>query len=499
MLRYLFPLILLLIISKDIWGQERIADIELTQSFEKTDYSVGYYDSLRKNYHLNLQADSKITRLLLDSSFREIFQYTINSTEISLKKEKRKRAGYITPLNTGKEIYEVYADKDTIFIIRPDFQLGKDSVIVSHPISQSSKDENLISIIPNNACLRVLTMSKKDRKLYLYQIEPYEKTSILIYPLPESNFGEKEKKLFTKDVAKVIMNKFDYPFTYHFPINIHESNFITPKLQPELYYSDTAIYLPVGMDYSAGISIIILNIPNKNVRLLNFFLNDLKTNMNAQMPFHYRSISTLIFDSVLVLKNASGRYFAYHFYDVNSGKEIKKYEASPNKELFDLIHSDLNQQGTWLSKKKSKDVENPKTFLRKSFGSSIYVSARTGDSLTISTLSYLYTPGIEGILLEFSTSLMGYAANIHIGNVQIIPYLYAERDKLIYAHSKFSGNTLEPSKARNITTFFDSLLEDFSSKDIASNSTFLLKKGQKYLMGVYDSKNHKFVITSYNE
>lgn len=480
-------------------AQTKIAEFSAPGNFEKKDYTVCYYDSLNYEYNLISQSDRTLTRLLLDSSFLRKKEYSYTSSFLSIIKDKEKFAGFITPLLLEKGSFEVFANKDSIFIIKPNFHLGIDSVFFSHPIKYSVQDESLISIIPGEKYLSILTISKSERKFYLYNINSDKVLEIKHFLLPESNFGDKENKMFAKDAIKLLKINFNTSFKYLIPVNVNESYFINSKLDPVLYYSSTAISFPIWMPYDVGICIVNLNLQTQNANVLNFFLNELSYNLNASVLYNYKSLATVIFDSTFVIKNASSKYFSYHFYNLNDGSEIKKFEADNKKEMDKLIHSDFNQQGTWLSKKQSKELKNSKNYVRKSFGSRTFVSGKNPDSITFTNLAYRYTPGIEGTFLEFSTSLVGYAANIHIGRLQIIPYLSSERDKLIYSHSKFSIKTLEPSKGKNVKTFLNNLLDDIDLKEISANSTFLLKKGQSYLLGVFDSKNQKFLVSSYHE
>ncbi|MEQ1675987.1 MAG: hypothetical protein ABL876_04780, partial [Chitinophagaceae bacterium] len=92
------------------------------------------------------------------------------------------------------------------------------------------------------------------------------------------------------------------------------------------------------------------------------------------------------------------------------------------------------------------------------------------------------------------TATIGFMANIHIGNLQVIPYLTSERYKLLYAHSMFNTKTLEPATNRQVTTILDDILDTFKARELASNSSFLIQKNSELFIGVFNKEKELFII-----
>ena len=135
------------------------------------------------------------------------------------------------------------------------------------------------------------------------------------------------------------------------------------------------------------------------------------------------------------------------------------------------MHSYLKQKGTWLSGNDEKKMDNERAFMRKLNNGSGFLAFthESTDSFTVTTGSLVATSGLTGLLLTIGTGALGYMANLTIGNYQIVPYLELYRNKIIYCHSRFSKETLEPSVASDATTAFDALLDNFEKRDLRSS------------------------------
>ena len=70
------------------------------------------------------------------------------------------------------------------------------------------------------------------------------------------------------------------------------------------------------------------------------------------------------------------------------------------------------------------------------------------------------------------------------------------RDKLFYAHSRFSKTTFEVSPAQNITSTPDDLLDNFEKRESNLKSSFLIKKNEKYLVALLNPKTDKIELYS---
>jgi len=79
-----------------------------------------------------------------------------------------------------------------------------------------------------------------------------------------------------------------------------------------------------------------------------------------------------------------------------------------------------------------------------------------------------------------------------------IPPLGKFRDKIIYAHSRFSIQDLSPSISTSVTTVTNYLLDDKKLADISLHSSFLINKDQSYYLGYYSKESKQIEIHKYN-
>ncbi|HRG83805.1 MAG TPA: hypothetical protein PLO99_14900 [Chitinophagaceae bacterium] len=466
----------------------------------KKDHSLGIYDSIHNRYYLICQTREQITRICYDSNFQLLNFYSFSADSLSIHWDKKKKAGLLGPLILQSGYFEVYNDGKRLLLIKPDYGKKKDSLVNVFYLPDNVKSESVVSIIPNKDALQVLTWRVKERKFLLYQIRPEQPVDIQQWILPATNFDSEDMSAFRKDVVEEMKIAFDkFHFRYLLPVQTSQSYFTESKFSVPVFYNATDLYIPCVMKAHSGYSLIRLNINNQKATIRNFYFNDLIANTNAQIGYDFKGLWAVIFDSTLLVKNQSTRYLAFHFFNAHSGQLIKEYQLHPKDGLSKLIHSDYNQFGTWLSPKQAREFSSPKNFLRKLTGSSIFVSGRSKDSITFTCMYYRYTMGIEGSLLALTTSMLTEAANIHIGRLQIIPYLYTDRDKLVFAHSRFSMSNLEPSAGEKSITMLDLLLNHVSLQDISANSSFIIKNKQHYILGILNPETKLFSVIKFHE
>ena len=80
---------------------------------------------------------------------------------------------------------------------------------------------------------------------------------------------------------------------------------------------------------------------------------------------------------------------------------------------------------------------------------------------------------------------------------QMIPYLTLSRNKFLFAYSKFSLRSLQPSKATNIETAINKFAGDKKIDDLEKSSSFIIEKGDKLYIGIFDKKKNKYNLIVY--
>ncbi len=119
------------------------------------------------------------------------------------------------------------------------------------------------------------------------------------------------------------------------------------------------------------------------------------------------------------------------------------------------------------------------------------------DSLLITFGSFVMTEGIGGTFLSLATSNIGFYLFTPIGAFGVVPYLTLSRNKFLFAHSKFSLQTLQPSLTSNLTTPIDRIANDKKIDDLEKNSSFIIERNDKLYVGVFNKKKDKYEIFIY--
>jgi len=481
-----------------VYGQRKTFEVYTPSGFSKEGYSFAYFNKSSGNFHVNLQNKTQIFRVLYDSNFNALNKYEFVSDNMSFNSSETKMPQIAEVIESTIGHLEVYTDLKKILILKPDFQKKKDSIVLTKSIQTTSSDERLVTLIPEENGLKILSMSPKSNTLYLntWFLGDTNYSDKKEYLLPATNFENADIRKFPKPVRIQFKNSIGYiqarPVDYN--------SFFSTPISGNRYYTKEKLYLIFYIKYHIGLCVLELDLNKSSFKLTNYLINDLKYNSDVH-PLNKRSLSYVIYDSMMLIRNVSAQVLEYHFYNLNSGKKIKEYTTSSNQKLNSLIHSDYKQIGTWASRKQEKDVDRDKAFQRKIKYGGIFLSSfdKIKDSITITHIAFNYTQGIEGTLLSAATFQLGYMANIHFGPIQIVPYIYSYRYKLAYAHSRFSINDMQLSKSNSIRTTLDKVLEDLDRKEFSASSSFFVKDKKSLLLGNYNTQTRQFQITEYNE
>jgi hypothetical protein len=490
MAKYFIGIVFLCILVP-AFSQEKFASIDPSGVFLSADRTVTYYNKYENNFRINLQNGKDFTRLLYDSSFKLTDSFSFSTKDITFNYNHINRAYFLTAASIESGNYEVYSDGNKVFLLQPDFKGKTDRTVYEHLIAQTEKDERLLAVFPGKAEIRILSASYKTDKLFLYTWTPGNPVVKTDFDLPESNITDEKQK---KEIPKEGRIRFSRDLTSVVVQPIKET-VLYSRRSPYLYYSDDFAYIVVPMPYYLGEYLIELNLKTYQYKGTNYIVNSLKDNASTKVAWH-KVTSAAMYDSLLVIKNASERIYEYYFYDIKTGRELKKYSSSPD-DLKYLIHSDMKQKGTWVAENGEKDLDNYKKFLRKGSQGMVLVSGVSPDSLTLTSLALVGTTGIAGAFLDLAVGMQLAALGLPTyWSATPALDLVTERNKIIFAHSRFSTNGLSPSGSTGVVTMLDKLL-DGGSKSAYSNSSFLVKKKGTYFLGYYSKDTKKIEIVKY--
>jgi len=487
-----YLLVIASLLAATLSGQTKIAEISGIDDFAKSNEAAGYYCPRQSNYQVNQQMGRTIHRCLYDSNFELLQSYSLRSEKFTFNRKQINTAVFAAELLLENN-YEIFSDYNSVLIVQTDFKNKKDSIVYQLDLSTFQKEEKRLAIIPFSKGLRVLSYSQKKNKLMLYEWQENGTTNTSEYMLPASSLSPEEIKKYTKEAKIKYKNSFDN-------MNVSTADATSIISNPgtnSVFYSENRIWLLCQTPNSNGYNILELNTEMKELQNWNIMINDVQKN-NSSDYFNFMTPYAVVFHNYLFLRNSSPTFFEYHIYDVNSRTALKKYGARPDEALRKIVHSDLRQKGTWLSGQDEKKLDNEKAFLRKLKNGAglLAFTQESKDSFTVTTGSIVATSGLTGLLVSIGTGALGYMANLSIGNFQIVPYLELYRKKVIYCHSRFSKETLEPSAGTDITTTFDALLDNFEKRDLRSSSSFIMKKDGRFLAAIFNPGIKKFEIYS---
>ncbi|HKB43559.1 MAG TPA: hypothetical protein VKC90_04190 [Chitinophagaceae bacterium] len=473
-------------------SQKKIAALNVDKNFQIEDYAKAYYNKYKNSFGIVLQNGNNFTRLMYDGNFNLTDSFSFNANTITFNYNQSNRLKFLTNISLEGENYEAYADREKIVFINPDFKDKIDKIIYEHIMAQTEKDETLLAVFPGRNEIRILSASFRKNKLFLYTWKPDRNIIKASLDLPESNITDEQQK---KEIPKIARINFSRYLTNLTVQPIKQTSLLGSR-NASLHYSDSIAYIKIATPYNLGVYIMELNLITNQLKGINFFINSLKDNASDN-AYQHKNVTSLIYDTLLILKNASDKIFEYYFYDIRTGKQLKKYSSSSNN-LNALIHSDLKQKGTWGSANEEKEFDNYKQYLRKGGRGIIVAATVSTDSLTITNLFLQPTSGVAGTLLDFLVPLPLDFAGMPMYITSFMPPLGKFRDKIIYAHSRFSIKDLLPSNSTSVTTALDYLLTDKNSENISLNSSFFINNNESYYLGYYSKDSKKIEIYRYD-
>ena len=115
MKKYFLQFILSCIVVPGI-AQQKIAVIDPGKNFSKDDHAICYYNGYENKFRVTLQNDNVFTRLLYDSNFNLTDSFSFISKVISFNNQQTRRYHFLTEIVLPTGDYEVYANKENIFL-----------------------------------------------------------------------------------------------------------------------------------------------------------------------------------------------------------------------------------------------------------------------------------------------------------------------------------------------------------------------------------------------
>ncbi len=460
---------------------------------EKDADAVGYFNPHNSTFVLEQQSKGIITRMLYDTMFNLKKKYTLPADSVSFS-EKSKKPLFLKEYCTAENVYEIYANNKGIEIWQLDFETGIDKKAAALALQEHYKDERIIATLPGTDKFSFLTLSPKQEKVFLYNYFPGRGIFLQRdFTLPEQSLTKEE----IKERGKFFAVKYPAVLSSLFVSDLKNPSKYQISPANQLFYNDTAIFIISGTPYNAGVHLLQLNRNNGNVSFKNFLINKIRPDKTGT-PVEKIPIATA-YDSLLIIQNSNAAMLEYSIYNLNTKELIKKYEAEDDNSLYSIVHSDLRQIGTYGSKDEEKELTNERRFLRRKNKGLLFMKAgkADNDSLIITFGSFVMTEGIDGTLLSFATSYIGFYLFTPVGAFGVVPYLTLSRNKFLFAHSKFSLQTLQPSTTTNLVTSIDKIANDKKIDDLEKNSSFIIERNEKLYVGVFNKKKGKYDIFIY--
>lgn len=494
-MRVILLLTALLLIQQAAVAQKTAFNIPAPKGFEVDHHATASHNPFTGNYHLVTQQAKNILHRLYNDRFELVCEYESESPDITFSERRSPKANYFAPLCTRNGYYELFGTSNGVLVYKPDFENKKDSLVRSFSYNWVKKSGlKLISVMPDTADLKLFTYSKEKNAFVIYKWIPGEDSVEYVFNLPEKFLTKEEEKSYPDCQSK-------YKFMWDIGFPATQLGIIQPMPKSNtLLYKGDQIYLILGLRYSMGQQVIHIDLGKQSIDIHNYFINSYKDNTGTFNNIKKNMVS-ILYDSTLIIQNSSIFRFEYLFYNIKTHALIKKYSVLVEDSLYRFMHSSLTQKGTYGSAKQEKDITREKAFMRKVNGSFgfINIAAVENDSIVLTLSDLKETEGIGGTLLSAVTMSVGFMANIHIGNLQLVPYLTSRRYKLFFAHSVFNKNTWEPAPGgnRNITTLLDTIIDTFENMELSGSSSFLIEKHNEILIGVLNTEKNTFDIHSF--
>lgn len=453
-----------------------------------------YYHAGLNKIIINEKIKKGLAHFLFDTSFNLVASYEKKFSEQEIYNTKMPLR-YAMPVSFANDYLEIYACDTAVAIHKLDFIKVSDTTLALVNYVNEYKKAKLLTIIPQeNGCIVLcLAVKKKKTRLLLFSWKSgnsmFEKTE---YLLPESTLSEAEQKLYKTTL------ELDYKTCFN-QISVSHTNLPDLFQLPascQLFYNDSVLYLVNNTAHFSGIHVFTVNYVTRQLRTNNYFVN--KFDRNKSGAYNLKFPVATVYDSVLIIENCSDKVFEYHFFNIGTGTVLRSYQVKVQDSLSKLVHSPYRQLGTSLSSSAEKEFSKESLFIRKmNNGLQFIKPVLAGDSLVLTFGSINYNPGVGSILLAAATGAMGYMANIHLGNVQFIPYILIAKNKFLYAHSKFSISDWEPSRASNTRSIIDQLVAADKFTEAASENSALIDLHDKLYLVVYDNKLNKYLVSKF--
>ncbi|HRG83162.1 MAG TPA: hypothetical protein PLO99_11655 [Chitinophagaceae bacterium] len=472
-------------------GQEKAGSFD-PGLFYPNDIAVTHFDQYRNQYHYTFQSGNDITRLLLDTSFQIIQTNRFTSKEISYFRKGGSRKCFTQYISLKDATYEVFIQNDTLSILLSRTVTEGDSLMTTMIVEQSDKDERILAILPLSDKVGILTGNFKKDKLTLITWSPTNGQHVVEFPLPDSNMDKSFYKEYPKETrinfSKQLINPVVLPMGQ---ISVYS------RPGPQLYYSDTEVYILMNIPFALGVFTIHLNLNTNQITTHNYEINSLITNAGNDNT-RIMHPSACIADSFLIVKNLSVNKYQYLFYDLRSHELIKRMEAT-TKDIETLVHSTIRQKGTWASAKEEKEFEKKEAYFKKGNGI-LFVSGIDKDSISVTSLLVLQTTGITGSLLDFLAPMpLDFSSKAGYYLSLLIPPLGSKRDRLIFFHSRFSLRDFQPSSGKNVRTLLDSMVDEAKNDELWDDLCFFVRKKAEFYIGSYSTEDKKIHVIRYRE
>ena len=455
--------------------------------------ATGYLNSFDHTIIIEQENNGEIQRLLYDTTFNLIKEYTNRTHELSLDESKKVPSFYREISVKGNNL-EVYVTKEKLQIWSLDFINEQDKKLFEFSLKETYEDEALIAAIPQVSGVLFLTHAKKAAKLFMYDYNVRSNTVLTKeFSLPEHSLTPDESKKwgshlsvkYSKELSALYVSDLAHPKS----LEISKTN--------QLFYDDHKLFIVLKIPYKAGFHILELDKATGDCSFANYLIN--KTNLGEIGTSSQRIPSVTAIDSLLIIQNSNVDFIEYYFFNIYTKQLVKKFRAQSDKDFSTLVHSKMIQLGTYISKDEKKEIDNEKAFLRKKNSGIPFVKALRSDddSLIISFGSYVATEGIEGTLLSMATMGISELSPYRLWAFHLVPYLQTSRNKFVFAHSKFSCNTLQPSSLQNLVTSINLLADDDKIDDLEHKSSFVVELDGRIIVGVYDKAKGKYHMSIY--
>ena len=266
---------------------------------------------------------------------------------------------------------------------------------------------------------------------------------------------------------------------------------------PQLYYSDSAIFILMHVPFSLGVFTIQIDLKANRISTHNYEINPLLINAGNNNALIMHPAACMA-DSILVIKNISVNKFEYLFYNAFTHRLLHKWEAK--KDNIDLlVHSPIRQKGTWASAKEEKEFSSKEAYFKKGNGL-IYISGLDKDSITVTSLLVHTTTGITGTLLDALVPLpLGISSQSGYYLSLLIPPLGSKREKIFYFHSRFALQQFQPASYGGVRTVMDRMLDYDKNEKLVEDLCFYVRKKGEFCMGSYSKEDKKIHVIRYRE